>query len=79
MPHAARKKRWGSREKLAKNKSVELSTAYESCTMDGKVTVYAMAEYMGLKPDTVRRRLKADGGYWVDGADVGRKEPGSNG
>ena len=69
----------GSREKLAKNKSVELSTAYESCTMDGKVTVYAMAEYMGLKPDTVRRRLKADGGYWVDGADVGRKEPGSNG
>ena len=72
-------KRWGSREKLAKNKSVELSTAYESCTMDGKVTVYAMAEYMGLKPDTVRRRLKADGGYWVDGADVGRKEPGSNG
>ena len=72
-------KRWGSREKLAKNKSVELSTAYESCTMDGKVTVYAMAEYMGLKPDTVRRRLKADGGYWVDGADVGRKEPGSDG
>lgn len=72
-------KRWGSRDKLAKNKSVELSTAYESCTMDGKVTVYAMAEYMGLKPDTVRRRLKADGGYWVDGADVGRKEPGSNG
>lgn len=72
-------KRWGSREKLAKNKSVELSTAYESCTMDGKVTVYAMAEYMGLKPDTVRRRLKADGGYWVDGADVGRKELGSNG
>ena len=72
-------KRWGSREKLAKNKSVELSTAYESCTMDGKVTVYAMAEYMGLKPDTVRRRLKADGGYWIDGTDVGRKEPGSNG
>ena len=72
-------KRWGSREKLAKNKSVELSTAYESCTMDGKVTVYAMAEYMGLKPDTVRRRLKADGGYWIDGTDVGRKEPGSDG
>lgn len=72
-------KRWGSREKLAKNKSADLSNAYEACTMDGKVTIYAMAEYMGLKPDTVRRRLKADGGYWVDGTDVGRKEPGSNG
>ena len=34
---------------------------------------------MGLKPDTVRRRLKADGGYWIDGTDVGRKVRGSNG
>ena len=49
------------------------------CMMDGKVTVYSMAEYMGLKPDTVRRRLKADGGFWIDGADIGRKEPGSAG
>lgn len=32
-----------------------------------------------LKPDTVRRRLKADGGFWIDGADIGRKEPGSAG
>lgn len=47
--------------------------------MDGKVTVYSMAEYMGLKPDTVRRRLKADGGFWIDGADIYRKEPGSAG
>lgn len=72
-------KRWGSREKLAKDKSSELSTAYEACLMDGKVTVYSMAEYLSLKPDTVRRRLKADGGYWIDGADIGRREPGSNG
>lgn len=72
-------KRWGSREKLAKDKSVELSTAYEACLMDGKVTVYSMAEYLSLKPDTVRRRLKADGGYWIDGADIGRREPGSSG
>lgn len=72
-------KRWGSREKLAKDKSAELSTAYEACLMDGKVTVYSMAEYLSLKPDTVRRRLKADGGYWIDGADIGRREPGSNG
>ena len=72
-------KRWGSRDKLEKNKSTELSTAYEACTMDGKVTIYSMAEYLGLKPDTVRKRLKADGGYWVDDSVVGRKEPGSCG
>ena len=72
-------KRWGDKEKLAKDKSIELSNAYEACMMDGKVTVYSMAEYMGLKPDTVRRRLKTDGNYWIDGTDVGRREPGSSG
>ena len=72
-------KRWGNREKLAKSKASELSNAFEACMMDGKVTIYAMSEYLGLKPDTVRRRLKADGGYWLDGTDIGRREPGSAG
>ena len=72
-------RRWGDKEKVGKGKSAELHTAFEACTMDGAVTVYAMAEYMELKPDTVRRRLKADGGFWVDGANVGLKEPGSRG
>ena len=44
-----------------------------------KVTVYALAEYMDLKPDTIKRRLRADGGYWIDGDEVGRREPGSAG
>lgn len=72
-------KRWGNKDKVSKDKKAELDTAFEACMMDGKVTVYSMAEYMGLKPDTVRRRLKADGGFWIDGADIGRKEPGSAG
>lgn len=72
-------KRWGDKVKVTKDKKAELDTAFEACMMDGKVTVYSMAEYMGLKPDTVRRRLKADGGFWIDGADIGRKEPGSAG
>ena len=72
-------RRWGDKEKVSKNKSAELRTAFEACTMDGAVTVYALAEYMDLKPDTVRRRLKADGSFWVDGANVGLKEPGSRG
>ena len=72
-------KRWGNKEKVAKDKKAELDTAFEACTMDGKVTVYSMAEYLGLKPETVRKRLKADGGYWMDDGVVGKKEPGSAG
>ena len=72
-------KRWGDKDTAAKSKRAELRTAFESCTMDGKVTIYSMAEYLNLKPDTVRRRLKSDGGFWIDGTSVGLKEPGSDG
>ena len=72
-------KRWGDKDTAAKSKRAELRTAFEACTMDGKVTIYSMAEYLNLKPDTVRRRLKSDGGFWIDGTSVGLKEPGSNG
>lgn len=72
-------RRWGDKEKLEKDKKNQLAQAFEASMMDGKVTVYAMAEYLGLKPDTVKRRLKADGGYWIDGEVVGVKEPGSRG
>ena len=72
-------KRWGGSDKQQKDRHKTLVEAYEACTMDGKVTVYSLAEYLGIKPDTVRRRLKSDGGFWVDGTDVGIREPGSNG
>ena len=57
----------------------ELDTAFEACMMDGEVTVYSLAEYMDLKPRTVKTRLKDDGRFWIDGEKVGRKEPGSAG
>ena len=74
-------KRWAATDKedTAKKNRKELATAFEACTMDGEVTVYAMAEYMDLKPRTIKQRLKADGGYWIDGEKVGRKEPGYKG
>ena len=72
-------KRWAKPADKQKQAEKELSTAFEACTMDGEVTVYAMAEYMDLKPRTVKSRLKADGGYWIDGERVGRKEPGCKG
>lgn len=71
-------KRWGKEDKDKKART-SLSNAFEACKMDGQVTVYSMAEYLDLKPDTVKRRLKADGGYWIEGANVGRKEPGWQG
>lgn len=69
-------KRWGDKDKKAK---ADLENAFEACSMDGEVTVYAMAEYLDLKPDTVRRRLKSDGSFWYEDGKIGRKEPGSKG
>lgn len=72
--------RWpGGKEESAKRSRKELSAAFDACLMDGQVTIYALAEYMDLKPDTIKRRLRADGGYWIDGEQVGKKEPGSAG
>lgn len=72
-------KRWGDKTKVTKDKRAELDTAFEACMMDGEVTVYALAEYMDLKPRTIKTRLKDDGRFWIDGEKVGRKEPGSAG
>ena len=73
-------KRWaGGKEGAAQKSRKDLSNAFEACMMDGEVTIYSMAEYMDLKPRTVKTRLKADGGYWIDGEKVGRKEPGCKG
>lgn len=72
-------KRWGDKGKVTKEKKAELDTAFEACMMDGEVTVYALAEYMDLKPRTIKTRLKDDGRFWIDGEKVGRKEPGSAG
>lgn len=72
-------KRWGDKGKVTKDKKAELDTTFEACMMDGEVTVYALAEYMDLKPRTIKTRLKDDGRFWIDGEKVGRKEPGSAG
>ena len=72
-------KRWGNKEDQTAKSKRQLSDAFEACTMDGAVTLYAMAEYLDLKPATLKKRLKTDGGYWIDGEKVGRKEPGSRG
>ena len=72
-------KRWGGEKDQAKKSKADLSKAFDACMMDGEVTVYGMAQYLDLKPATVKKRLRADGGYWIDGEKTGRKEPGSAG
>ncbi|MEG2419516.1 MAG: AAA family ATPase, partial [Eubacterium sp.] len=66
----SKKKTAEERKQEAKN---ALETAYEACGIEGKITVAALTEYMGVSEKTVRRRIKEHGGFWIDGGDVGRK------
>lgn len=56
-----------------KDRKESIETAFEACGIEGKVTVSALAEYMGVTEKTVRNRLKEHGGFWIDGSEVGQK------
>lgn len=66
----AKKKTDAERKNERKN---SLETAFEACGIDDKVTVKAMAEYMGVTEKTVRNRLKEHGGFWIDEGQIGKK------
>lgn len=66
----SKKKTDAERKNERKN---SLKTAFEACGIDDKVTVKAMAEYMGVTEKTVRNRLKEHGGFWIDEGQVGKK------
>ena len=78
---AGAKSRWQktSPAERSKKKQLELDNAFETSTLDGKVTVYSMAQYLDVTVDTLKRRLRKDGRFWIDGEQVGRKEPGYKG
>ncbi|WP_277679243.1 AAA family ATPase, partial [Gracilibacillus dipsosauri] len=65
------KKKSPSEKKKEQNEALEI--AYESCTIEGTVTVESLAEFMGVTEKTVRNRIKNHGGYWVTNGEVGRK------
>lgn len=50
-----------------------LETAYEACGIEEKITVSALAEYMGISEKTVRNRVKEHGGFIVAEGEVNRK------
>lgn len=61
-------------EKERKDERKEsLETAFDACTIDGKVTLSGIAEYMGVTEKTVRNRIKEHGGFWIDDNEVGKK------
>lgn len=78
---AGAKSRWQKTTpaERSKKKQLELDNAFETSTLDGKVTVYSMAQYLDVTPKTLKARLRKDGRFWVDGEQVGRKEPGYQG
>lgn len=61
------------KEVKAKERKDSIALAFEACGIEGKVTISAIAEYMGVTEKTVRNRLKEHGGYWIDDNEVGRK------
>lgn len=56
-----------------KDRKDALNTAYEACGIDGKVTVSAMAEYMGVSEKTVRSRIKESKELTVENGAVYKK------
>lgn len=71
---AAEKRKPPGDKKKERKEAIE--TAYSACTIDGDVTVEAMAEYMGVTEKTVRNRIKEHGDFWIDEGKVGRKSQG---
>ena len=61
------------KEVKEKERKDSIALAYEACSIDGKVTISALAEYMGVTVKTVRNRLKEHGGFWIDDGEVGKK------
>jgi hypothetical protein len=56
---------------IKKEQNESLETAYEACSIDDKVTLDALAEYMGITDRTVRNRIKGHGGFWIVNGEVG--------
>lgn len=71
----AARQRWSQTPADRKQDRKEsFDTAYTACaSMGDRVTIYSLAEYMGISVRTVRRRVQEADGYWLDGENVGKK------
>lgn len=62
-----------SPEESKKERTAALETAFDACGIEEKITVSAIAEYMGISEKTVRNRVKEHGGFWIAEGEIGRK------
>ncbi|MFY2154658.1 AAA family ATPase [Cytobacillus firmus] len=62
-----------SPEESKKERLAALETAFDACGIEEKITVSAVAEYMGISEKTVRNRVKEHGGFWIAEGEIGRK------
>lgn len=63
-----------SPEEVKNEQKKSLEVAIEACGIDEKITLDSLAEYMAISEKTVRRRIKAHGGYDVVNGEVVSKD-----
>lgn len=66
----ANKKTPEERQQEANN---SLETAFSGVVENGKSTIKALAEYLGVTEKTARSHIKSHGGFWVDDGECGLK------
>ena len=66
------KRKTHAEKKKERKNAVE--TAYEVCSINEKVTVQDLSEFMGVSEKTVRNRLKEHGGFEINESVVTRKK-----
>lgn len=60
-------------EKRKEEFGKKLQQAFEASVENGRANLHDIASYLSLKPDSLKRKIKEDGKFWVEGAEVGRK------
>lgn len=66
-------KRSKTPEERKQDRETELEMAFNLCAKDGVTTLESLAKYLNKSKDTVRRRLKEHGGFWIEDSQVGEK------
>ena len=67
-------KRSKTQKERARDRAAVLEEAFSMVEEDGETTISALAAFIGKSEDTVRRRLKEHGGFWVEDGKVGEKQ-----
>lgn len=61
-------------EDKKKEQKESFEIAFESCMIDGNVTIESLSEFMGVTPKTIRNRTNNHGGFRIVNGEVERKE-----